>query len=107
MTWKISYYNKSVAEGVGAWPEKIRAKYLYILKLITDLGPNLGPPHTDSMGDGLFEIRAKGQEGIGRAFFYTIVGKEVVILHEFIKKTQETPKKELKTARTRLKEVRK
>ena len=42
------------------------------------------------MGDGLFEIRAKGQEGIGRALFCTVVGKRIVILHGFIKKTEKT-----------------
>ncbi len=57
------------------------------------------------MGDGLFELRCKGAEGIGRAFYCTMVGREIVILHNFIKKTQETPDRELKTARKRLKEV--
>jgi len=32
-------------------------------------------------------------------------GKEVVILHSFIKKTQKTPKKELDLAKKRMKEV--
>ena len=40
-------------------------------------------PYTRAMGDGLFEIRAKGQEGIGRALFCTVVGKRIVILHGF------------------------
>lgn len=57
------------------------------------------------MGNGLFELRCKGAEGIGRAFYCTMVGREIVILHSFIKKTQETPERELKTARKRLKEV--
>ena len=34
-----------------------------------------------------------------------IQGREVVILHSFIKKTQKVPKKEMKIARSRLKEV--
>jgi phage-related protein len=33
------------------------------------------------------------------------VGKRVIILHAFIKKSQQTPDKELKLARNRLKEV--
>lgn len=57
------------------------------------------------MGDGLFELRCKGAEGIGRAFYCTMVGRQIVILHSFIKKTQETPDRELKMARKRLKEV--
>ena len=68
--------------------------------------PNLGMPYTRAMGDGLFEIRAKGQEGIGRALFCTVVGKRIVILHGFIKKTEQTPQRALDTARRRMKEVR-
>jgi len=34
-----------------------------------------------------------------------VKGREVVILHSFIKKSQKTPKKEMKLARKRLKEV--
>jgi phage-related protein len=46
------------------------------------------------MGKGLFEIRAKGQEGIARGMFCTISKNTIVILHVFIKKTEATPKKE-------------
>ena len=62
-------------------------------------------PYTASMGDGLFEIRAKGKEGIGRSLFCTIKGQEIIILHSFIKKSKKTPKKEIDLARKRMKEV--
>jgi len=81
------------------------ADLLHILEMIEDLGPNLGKPHTSPMGGGLFEIRAKGKEGIGRSFFAIAVNDEIVILHSFIKKSQKTPKKELDKARKRLKEL--
>jgi phage-related protein len=57
------------------------------------------------MRDGLFEIRAKGKEGIGRSLFCTIKDREIIILHSFIKKSQKTPKKEIDLARKRMKEV--
>jgi len=57
------------------------------------------------MGSGLFELRAKGKEGIGRAFYSFQVGQSIVILHGFIKKTHTTPDDELALARMRLKEV--
>jgi len=66
---------------------------------------NSSMPYTKAFGDGLFEIRARGQEGIGRAFFCTMVGKRVVILRGFIKKTQATPPDEVKIARKRMKEI--
>lgn len=46
-----------------------------------------------------------GSEGIGRAFFCTLVNRRIVILHEFIKKTQETPTHELAIAQKRMKEA--
>ncbi|MDM8551302.1 type II toxin-antitoxin system RelE/ParE family toxin [Desulfobacterales bacterium HSG2] len=83
----------------------MRAVYARITERIAAFGPSLGLPFTRSMGDGLFEIRAKGREGIGRAFFCTVIGSKVIILHSFIKKSQKTPAKELKIARKRMKEV--
>lgn len=56
-------------------------------------------------GDGLFELRLKAQEGIGRVFYCTLIGKRIVILHSFVKKTQKTPTNELNIATLRLKEV--
>ena len=53
----------------------------------------------------MFEVRARGVEGIGRAFFCTLVGQRIVVRHGFVKKTQATPAAELKTVRKRLKEV--
>lgn len=70
-----------------------------------EFGPNLRMPHSRAMGGGLFELRPRGSEGIGRAFYCFVVNKCVVILHAFIKKMQETPEKELRIARRRMKEV--
>ena len=106
MAWDIKYYNESVRRGIDAWPVGIRALYARITERMQTFGPNLGMPYTRPMGEGLFEIRAKGKEGIGRAFFCTIVGQEIIVLHAFIKKTAKTPRRELDIARRRLREVR-
>ncbi|MFZ4624902.1 MAG: type II toxin-antitoxin system RelE/ParE family toxin, partial [Rhodoferax sp.] len=58
-----------------------------------------------AFGDGLFELRPRGRSGIGRAFYCFLLGKRVVVLHAFIKKSQQTSANELKMARKRLKEV--
>jgi phage-related protein len=72
---------------------------------MTVVGANLGPPHTDAFGDGLFELRLKGAEGIARVFFCTLIGRRVMMLHSFINKTQKTPPREIELARKRMKEV--
>lgn len=105
MEWKLSFYNQRVEEETLSFPKGILANFLHVTEMMEELGPALGHPYTKPLKQGLFEIRAKGQEGIGRSFFCTVSDKEIIILHSFIKKTQKTPKKELKIARARLKEV--
>lgn len=68
-------------------------------------GPDLGSPHTKAMGDGLFELRLKAAEGIARVFYCTMVNHRIVMLHQFIKKTDKTPARELDVARTRKMEI--
>ena len=68
-------------------------------------GPDLGLPYTRAMGEGLFELRLKAAEGVARVFYCTMVGKKIVVLHQFIKKTDKTPPRELETARRRMREV--
>lgn len=105
MSHSIHFFNDKVKAEVLAWPSGIRASLLRVLERMGEHGANLGMPYTRAMGSGLFEIRAKGSEGIGRVFFCVQVGKRIVILHSFIKKTQETPAHDLNIARKRLKEV--
>lgn len=104
--WTIVYYNERVKRDVFAFPAGILADYLRLLELMQEFGADLRMPHSRAMGDGLFELRPKGREGIGRVFYCTNVGQHVVVLHSFVKKTQETPQNELRVARARLKEVR-
>jgi len=56
-----------VAEDFKALPPKISANMTHIFKLLRLYGNQVGEPQTKSLGDGLFEIRAKGAEGIGKA----------------------------------------
>jgi phage-related protein len=68
-------------------------------------GPNLRPPHSRAFGEGLFELRPRGKSGIGRALYCFLIGRRAVVLHAFVKNSQQTPDRELKLARKRMKEV--
>ena len=107
MRWQVSFYNDILYEDLMRWPSKIKGRFIRLVELMEEYGTNLGMPHTRALGDGLFELRVKGQEGIGRVIFCYGYGKKVVFLHGFIKKTQEIPLKELRLAKERLKEVKK
>ena len=103
--WQITYYNERVQRDVWAMPAGIVADYLRLTEAMELYGADLRMPHSRAMGGGLFELRPKGPEGIGRVFYCTQVGKTIVVLHSFVKKTQETPDAEMRVARKRLKDV--
>jgi phage-related protein len=104
MTWEIKYHDEKLQEAVLALPAGLLARYLHLADRIVQYGPDLGMPHTRAMGSGLFEMRVKSQEGIGRVFYCTLVKRRIVVLHQFVKKTDKTPPKELAIARKRMKE---
>jgi len=87
MSWSIDFYSEGVRLAIEALPVGIRAS------------------HARAMGDGLFELRLRGAEGIARVFYCARIGRRIVVLHVFIKKTEETPKRELAIARRRQREI--
>ena len=105
MEYTITYYSESVQEEILALPDTLAARYIVLTRRMVALGPNLGEPHTKAFGEGLFELRLKGAEGVARVFFCTLVGKRVVMLHSFIKKTGKTSPRERVIAELRMKEV--
>jgi len=105
MKWKITFYNDRVESQTLKLPSGILANFLHIAEMIEESGPNLGKPYVGRLDSGLYEIRAKGKEGIGRSMYCMASGKEIVILHTFIKKSQKTPRKDLDIAKKRMKEV--
>ena len=105
MSFEIRYFHERVYAEVQSWPVDVLADYARLVELLTEHGPSLRLPHSRALGDGLFELRPRGRSGIGRAFYCFLLGKKVVVLHAFIKKSQQTPDNQLKMARKRLKEV--
>ena len=105
MNWAITYYSESVQAEILALPAGFLARYLRYADRMEVYGPDLGMPHTRAIGGGLFELRLKATEGIARVLYCTMIGKRIMILHQFTKKTKKTPPKELGIARRRMKEV--
>ena len=105
MNWKISFYSASLEEEILRLPAGFLARFLRYAERMEVYGPDLGMPHTRAMGGGLFELRLKAGEGIARVFYCTLIGRKIVMLHQFTKKSERTPRKELAIAKQRMKEV--
>ena len=105
MSYRIHYYSEHVQADVLALPKTLLARYISLTDRMCVSGANLGEPHTKAFGNGLFELRLKGAEGIARVFYCTQINRRIVILHSFIKKTNKTPITAHRTALARLKEI--
>jgi phage-related protein len=103
--WTITFYDDRLEIEIDNLPRGIGAGFKRLHEMLKKRGANLRMPHSHSMGNGLFELRPSGTEGIGRVFYCVMIGKRIVLLHAFVKKTRETPIKELRMAHARMKEV--
>ncbi len=106
MNWSVETLNETVDAELAALPADMRARFIWIGNLIAEHGlPNVGEPYVKHVEKALWEIRLKGKDGISRALYVTAKPKRVVVLRVFIKKTQKTPKKEIKLALKRAEEI--
>ena len=78
---------------------KMRAKMVRTVELLQKNGTNLRKPYSESLGDGIFELRAKVGTDISRVLYFFVVGKTVVLTNGFIKKTKKTPVREIEKAK--------
>ncbi len=105
MEWEIVYFSEDLQQAIMEFPAGIQARYIHLTQRMLTFGPDLGMPHTRAMGQGLFELRLKSKEGIGRVFFCNLAQQRIMMLHAFVKKSAKTPAKELRVARDRMSEV--
>lgn len=106
MPWVVVFLNEEVQASLDAFPLDIRASFQRIVELIQSHGlERVREPYVRHLEGPLWEMRMKGKQGIARAVYVTAVGRRVVVVHVFEKKTQKTPRREIITAMKRAKEV--
>lgn len=78
---------------------KMRQKMLRSIQALQEMGISLRMPLSESLEDGIFELRAKVGSNISRVMYFFVVGNRAVLTHGFVKKTQKTPPRELEKAK--------
>lgn len=70
-----------------------------------EFGWPIGMPTCKGLGKGLYEVRSNISDNKIARVIFTIVGHYMVLLHGFIKKSQQTPKPDMDLALKRMKEL--
>jgi phage-related protein len=106
MEWSVETLNAVVDAELEALPADMRARIVRIAELIRAKGlPEVREPYVKHLEGKLWELRVRGRDGIARGVYVTAHERRVVFLRIFVKKTQKTPRSEIRLALSRAKEV--
>jgi phage-related protein len=78
-----------------------RPKVYAMLDRLEAHGNRLGLPHSRPMGGGLHELRIGHPQGPFRFLYCFRPGRRIILLHGFVKRTEQTPRGDLDVARAR------
>ena len=104
--WRVEILDETVAAEIAALPADMQARFLRLAERIASVGlESLSEPHVKHLEGKLWELRLTGRDGIARALYVTAIGRRVVVVRAFMKKTQTTPRGEIELALRRAKEI--
>ena len=106
MRWTVVTLDRRVDRELEDLAADVRARFRWIAALLEEYGPQrVREPYVKPLGGKLWEMRMKGRDNIARAIYVAAVGRRLVVLHVFVKKTEKTPRGVLETAMRRAKEA--
>jgi phage-related protein len=106
MKWTVETLGVVVDAEIASLPKDMQASFLRLAERIEAVGlERVGEPHVKHLREKLWEMRLSGRDGIARAIYVTAVGRRVIVLHAFVKKSKKTPRSALELAERRAKDV--
>jgi phage-related protein len=106
VSWRVEILDETVAAEISALPADMQARFLRLAERIASAGlESLSEPHVKHLEGKLWELRLTGRDGIARALYVTAIGRRVVVVRAFVKKTQRTPRAEIELALRRAKDI--
>lgn len=103
--FEVEFYTKNngdkpAKDFILSLDTKMKAKILGLIDVLEEKGMQLREPYSKHLQDGIFEIRAKVGTDITRVLYFFYYGKRIILTNGFVKKTQQTPKNEIKLAKS-------
>ncbi len=97
---KVIFFNPQVKNDLYSLDKIPLDKCLRLIDLLRMFGNKLSMPYSKKISANLYELRVRGQQEI--RIFYCFYQDKAVIVYHFIKKSQKTPRKEIKIALSRI-----
>ena len=86
---------KAYIDGVT---EKEQAKIFTYIELLRKMGGYLDEPYAKHITGKIRELRVDFSRSRHRIFYFIFIGRKIILLHAFLKKTPKTPQKEMNRA---------
>lgn len=102
--YRVYYYVNSrnkkipVKTYIKRLTSKERIKIFGYINFLQERKGYLGEPYARHIKGKIRELRVDFVRNRHRIFYFTFVGKKIILLHAFLKKTQETPMTEIERA---------
>lgn len=93
---EINFIDDKLENFIGTLEKPTVAKLLRALDLLKQFGGQLRMPHSKKVSNRLFELRVHGQQEV--RIFYALHKGAAILLHGFIKKSEQIPTRELALA---------
>lgn len=102
--FEVEFYTKDngekpVKDFILSLDAKMRAKLMGMVNILEEKGNQLREPYSKHLEDGIFEIRGKVGTDITRVLYFFYYDRKIILTNGFVKKTQRTPKQEIKLAK--------
>jgi phage-related protein len=102
--YRVTFYRKAsngdepVKEYLDRLDKKSRAKVLKYIEFLREHGGHLDEPYSRHIEGKIRELRVDFSGNRHRVFYFVFIGKNIILLSAFLKKTPKTPEKEIKKA---------
>ncbi len=105
--YKITFYwnergDEPVREFLNELTPKTREKIQVRLGLLKTYGPELKRPYADKVKDKLYELRIRFGSDQTRILYFFMIGKRIVLVHGFRKKSSAIEFSDMNTAERRM-----
>lgn len=105
--WSIVFYieeegGSPVRDFLDSLDAKTQARFLWSIEQLRVRNVQAREPLVRHLEGKIWELREESSTNIFRLLYFFFVGRRIVFLHGFQKKTQKTPHREIETALKRM-----